>query len=240
MNRVATVLCWAIVTAVVLGVASLYAFARVDRVVFEGSANERAVVREIVTRTPSTIDTESITKTLKGELRWAREVRVRFRWPDTIEVEIDREAIAARWRDGAFVTANGKIIRDFVGTEQPNVMGLAVLDAPDAMAMTAVEVYRSIRDIAQPVAGIARVTARPHGDWLIELDSGLEVVVHGESKREEFSRFIAVFDHHLKSVASRIVLVDARYDSGVAVRWKSGAQEILAKNDRGEPVSGSN
>lgn len=230
MNRITAIVCWTLVVAVFAGIGALYAFARIDRVIFEGGASEQAIVTEIVTRNPFRIDTATIARTLESELRWAREVRVRYRWPDTIEVEIDREAIAARWRDGAFVTASGKIIRDFVGTEQPNVMGLAVLDAPDQDARTAVEVYRSVRDLAQPVTGISRVTARKHGDWLITLDNGLEVIVHGDSMREEFSRFLTVFDRHLEDAVSRIVVVDARYDSGVAVRWKSGAEEILARN----------
>ncbi len=218
------------VVAVLLGVGALYAFARIERVVFDGSLSERQIVSEIVTRHPFRIDTADIARALEAELRWAREVRVRYRWPDTIEVSIDREAIAARWRGGAFVTASGKIIRDFVGTEQPNVMGLAVLDAADQDARTAVEVYRSVRDLAQPVTGISRVSAQKHGDWLITLDGGLEVIVHQDSMREEFNRFLAVFDRHLKDEVGRIVLVDARYDSGVAVRWKSGAEEILAQN----------
>ena len=230
MNRVASIAGWALVVAIILGTGALYAFARIDRVVFEGSVSEKRIVSEIVTRNPFRIDTAAIARSLEDELRWAREVRVRYRWPDTIEVSIDREAIAARWRGDAFVTAGGKIIRDFAGAEQPNVMGLAVLDAPDQDARKAVEVYRSIRDLAQPVTGISRVTAQKHGDWLIALDSGLEVIVHQDSMREEFGRFLAVFDHHLKDVVGRIALVDARYDSGVAVRWKSGAEEILAKN----------
>ena len=240
MNRVASIVCWLIVVAGLGGVVSLYVFARVERVVFEGTATERAIVNEIVAVAGRGADMAAIAETLRAELDWVRDVRVRYRWPDTVEVGIDREAIAARWAGGAFVTAEGKIIRDFVGTGQPNVLGLAVMHASVEDARVAVEVYRSIRDLAQPIGGVSAVRAQGQGDWIIELDTGLRIVVHQETRREEFERFLAVFEAHLEPVVGRIAQVDARYDAGVAVQWKSGA-EILAINvpaARGEQAVG--
>lgn len=159
------------------------------------------------------------------DLTWADAVGVRRRWPDTLQVHLRRQAVAARWGGGGYVAGNGRIIEP--ATE---VVGdLPLLDCSLSSAPRGMEVFQLLTTMLAPVALRPRSLHESRlGEWSVGLDNGVTVVLGRQDLQERLQRFMAVYAA-LSDRAARIGTVDARYHNGVAVAWRDAVSAALAQ-----------
>ena len=166
---------------------------------------------------------------------WIRQVRVRRRWPDRLDVAVVRDTVVAGWGEGALLTTRGNVVpapsdpADVVDADLP-VFSSSLSSGAETM-----RVYNLLNAPANSVGlGIARLEEDRVGNWIVAFDNGMEVVLGSTALLERFDRFLAVYRHELAGTAQRVVRVDARYDAGVAVRWAPGIELAAAPSGGSE------
>lgn len=186
---------------------------------------EAAVGRELAKRPPGHAGAVA---SAVGALGWVREARARRQWPDALLVQVARETLAARWGSG-WLTASGGFVVDHRGHAPPpsNVPTFATVHADGPEAMRVFEVVNAAASTGG--LAVARLEEDSANGWTAVLDGGQRLVVGREYLAARTLRFVHVYRQALR-YAEPIALADARYDSGVAVRWRQppGAPNLLA------------
>ena len=158
------------------------------------------------------------------DLDWVREVQVRRLWPDILHVMVSRQTLAARWGDDGelYLTTGGNIVALPPEDRDPLLRHLPVLKASHATSADAMRLNTLLDEIAQ--AGnlaLDRLEQDEAGNWIATVAGGVEVVLGNSSLGERFGRFLVVHQRALRQEIARVERVDARYETGVAVRWRS-------------------
>ncbi|MCY3838138.1 MAG: cell division protein FtsQ/DivIB [Gammaproteobacteria bacterium] len=153
---------------------------------------------------------------------WVRQVLVRLRWPDTLHVAVVRDTLAAGWGDDAYLTTGGDVVPVPSDSGVGPDSDLPILSGSLSDGAETMRIYNLLNAPAR-VAGlrIVRLDEDGVGNWTVAFADGLEVVLGSVALRERFDRFLVVYRSELADSPERVARVDARYHTGVAVRWDS-------------------
>ena len=156
---------------------------------------------------------------------WVREVQVRLHWPDTLHVEVVRDTLAARWGDDAYLTTGGDVVPLPWDADDGTDSDLPILSGSLSDGAEIMRIYNLLNAPARAVGlRIVRLDEDGVGNWTVAFADGLQVVLGSIALRERFDRFLVVYGKELAESSERVVRVDARYHTGVAVRWESESQ----------------
>ena len=158
------------------------------------------------------------------DLDWVRDVQVRRLWPDILNVTVSRQTLAARWGDDdeLYLTTGGNVVTLPPEDRDPLLSRLPVLKASHASSAEAMRLNTLLDEIARTDnLTLDRLEQDETGTWIATVAGGVEVVLGSTSLGERFRRFLVVHRRALESEIARVARVDARYETGVAVRWLS-------------------
>lgn len=157
-------------------------------------------------------------------LPWVRNVNVRRRWPDGLDVALEEHVPFARWIDqsrlpgavspAALVNTHGEVFQALYEG------GLPVFRGPDGAAREIAIQYRYfLRSLAAIGETPVEVQVTARRAWQLKLQSGLTLALGRESIEARLARFVAARERALGGlVGRRIDYVDLRYANGFAVR----------------------
>ena len=160
-------------------------------------------------------------------LGWVRDVQVRRLWPDVLHVSVQRQTLAARWGDAdhSYLTTGGDIVPLPADDRDPMLRQLPVLKAQHASSAEAMRLNTLLNEIAGAEnLRLHRLEQDDAGHWTATLASGLPVVLGASDLGGRFGRFLVVYRQVLRYEIADVERVDARYKTGVAVRWKEAEQ----------------
>ncbi|MFA5241834.1 MAG: cell division protein FtsQ/DivIB [Sulfuricella sp.] len=167
-----------------------------------------------------TLDLNKTRRTFE-KLPWVRNVNVRRRWPDKLEVTLEEHEVLARWNNTALVNAQGEIFQAASDQQLPVFSGPA-----DSVQ----EVARQYLFFRQQLAITGRhpvtVSLSPRRAWQIRLDDGLVVELGREHVAQRMEKFVKVYDRslgRLGQLRKAVDYVDLRYPNGFAVRMDATA-----------------
>jgi len=153
---------------------------------------------------------------------WVRQVMVRLRWPDTLHVAVVRDTLAAGWGDDAYLTTGGDVVPVPSDSGVGPDSDLPILSGSLSDGAEAMRIYNLLNAQARALGlRIARLEEDGVGNWSVAFADGMEVVLGSTALRERFDRFLVVYAKELADSSERVVRVDARYHTGVAVQWES-------------------
>jgi len=156
------------------------------------------------------------------DLDWVRDVQVRRHWPDILHVSVSRQTLAARWGDDGelYLTTGGNVVALPPENREPLLRRLPVLKASHASSAEAMRLNTLLDEIAGTGnLTLDRLEQDETGNWIATVAGRVEVVLGNSSLGERFRRFLVVHQRALASEIARVARVDARYETGVAVRW---------------------
>lgn len=167
-----------------------------------------------------TLDLNKTRRTFE-KLPWVRNVNVRRRWPDKLEVTLEEHEVLARWNNTALVNTRGELFQ--AASDQL----LPVFSGP---ADTVQEVASQYQFFKQQLAAAGRqpvqVSLSPRRAWQIRLDDGLLVELGREHVEQRLEKFVKVYDRslgRLGQMKKTVDYVDLRYPNGFAVRLGAAA-----------------
>jgi cell division protein FtsQ len=155
---------------------------------------------------------------------WVKAAQIWRVWPDQLKIKIEPHQLQAKWRaessDAVFraVTVDGVLL-----PLDKNIMpeDLPILEGPVDRISEIRQCYQQLNDLFKDAACTVKAL-RLVGDsyWEIRLDNGIAIILGKEGVNEQVVRLIRVLKHQLKPLVNRLVSVDLRYPTGLAVGWK--------------------
>jgi cell division protein FtsQ len=159
------------------------------------------------------------------KLPWVRNVSVRRRWPDKLEVTIEEHRELARWGNIALVNTYGELFHAASDSELPVFYGPG--DGVDEVA----EYYGKFSEQLKPTGmRVMQLALSPRRAWEIGTDSGMVIELGREQMEARLDKFVHVYAKTLGGLNVRLAYADLRYPNGFAVRrpGKDGAKPAAA------------
>ena len=172
-----------------------------------------------------TLDLDAIRTAFAG-LPWVRNVELRRRWPDRLEVTLEEHVPLARWASRALVNTHGEIFEAAYSGALPVFIG------PEGVAKEMAIQYEYFRrGLASIGHEPVQVLVSPRRAWRLKLESGLTLELGREQIEARLARFVAAYERTLGTLEQEIRHVDLRYANGFAVRIPPGGPAGPARKD---------
>ena len=164
-------------------------------------------------------------------LGWTRDTRVRRIGSGVIDVSVKREALAARWGNAEYVTTAGEVVGAPGLPDQEET--LPTLSGTFSTSGEAMQVYGKLSArLADLGLTLKSLEETEVGGWRLILDDDVTVLLGSQDINGRLDRVLAVYANALTYRMEKVDRIDARYGSGVAVRWRDELTEetMLARN----------
>ena len=159
-----------------------------------------------------TLDLEK-TRDAFEKLPWARNVSVRRRWPDKLDVMIEEHQALARWGNIALVNTHGELFQAATDGELPVFYG------PGDGVMEVTTNYGAYSQVMNKASiKIAQVSLSPRRAWEIKTDKGLVIALGREEMQTRLAKFTRAYQSTLSQLNVNVAYADLRYPNGFAVR----------------------
>jgi cell division protein FtsQ len=159
-----------------------------------------------------TVDLEK-TRNAFQKLPWARNVSVRRRWPDKLEVAIEEHKELARWGNIALVNTYGELFQAASDSDLPVFYGPGDGVAEVAQHYVAYGLILSATDIK-----IAQLALTPRRAWQIKTTEDMVIELGREQTETRLAKFASVYETTLSGLGVNVKYADLRYPNGFAVR----------------------
>ena len=156
------------------------------------------------------------------KLPWAREVSVRRRWPDQLDVVIEEHKALARWGNIALVNTHGELFQAASDAELPLFYGPGngVTEVTKSYG-----VFSQILNKAQ--IKISQVSLSSRRAWEIKTDKGLLIALGRVDMQARLDKFAGAYLSTLSQINAKIVYADLRYPNGFAVRKPIAVDKLV-------------
>ncbi|HET6493244.1 MAG TPA: cell division protein FtsQ/DivIB [Burkholderiales bacterium] len=162
-----------------------------------------------------------------AKLPWVRNVSMRRRWPDRLEVTLEEHVPLARWGDAALVNDHGEVFNAAYDGNLPQFVG-----PPESAKEIAIQYEFFRRSLAAIGKVPQQVQVTPRRAWQVRLEGGPTLELGREQIEARLARFVATYSRTLERLDRRIDLVDLRYANGFAVRIPEMGHEKTARKGR--------
>ncbi|WP_158771169.1 cell division protein FtsQ/DivIB [Paraglaciecola sp. L1A13] len=154
---------------------------------------------------------------------WVYRASIRKRWPNSLKIYVLEQTPAARWNSDLILNQYGDAFAGAISTDQappelPNLFG------PQGNEHTALEGYTAMQSLlASAGMSIDEVRLSDRFAWHVKLVNGVSLNLGRKEYINRLQRFIDLYPL-LQKNEKAVDYVDLRYDTGLAVGWKSPAQ----------------
>jgi cell division protein FtsQ len=156
------------------------------------------------------------------KLPWARNVSVRRRWPDKLDVVIEEHQALARWGNIALVNTHGELFQAATDADLPVFFG------PGDGVMEVTKNYGDYSQILNKAdIKIAQVTLSPRRAWEIKTNKGLLIALGRTDMDIRLNKFAAAYKSTLSPLNVKVAYADLRYPNGFAVRKPVGLKPVV-------------
>jgi len=206
----------------------------IRRVIVDGAltrvnpAHVSAVVREELRGTFFTLRLADARASLQ-RVPWVKNVALRRRWPDALEVTLAEYEPLARWNDNALVDGDGETFSADYDGELPQLTG------PEGSAALVADRFRDFRKTLAPRSlSIAELRLSPRGAWQLRTSGStpLTIELGRNTPGERLARMVSYYSRTLGALAragTRVEYVDLRYRNGFAARVPGFAEKTPRK-----------
>jgi Cell division septal protein len=154
-------------------------------------------------------------------LPWARNVSLRRRWPDKLEVVIEEHQAMARWGNVALVNTHGELFYAATNKELPIFLGPG--DGVIEVASQYMEVSKSLKMADLTIATLA---LSPRRAWQVTTANGMVIELGRVDVAARLDKFVRVYRNTIANLNMKVDYADLRYPNGFAVRKPVAAGAI--------------
>jgi cell division protein FtsQ len=155
-------------------------------------------------------------------LPWVYRASVRKRWPSGLEVFVVEQQPAAVWNDDMLLNQYGDAFDaqiDSLGSELG--ITLPYLYGPAGSEQTALQGYRNMQSLLEATKlYIVDMFLSERFAWNVQLNNGIKLNLGRTEFIDRLQRFVDLFPL-ISQQERQVDYVDLRYDTGLAVGWKT-------------------
>lgn len=168
-----------------------------------------------------TLDLEQARNAFR-KLPWVRNVSVRRRWPDRLEVVVEEHQALARWGDIALVNTHGELFHAASERDLPVFYG------PGDAVQEVARQFAAYSELLKPTGmQVAQLALSPRHAWQVGTDSGMVIELGREQTESRLQKFAGAYSKTLGALDVNVAYADLRYPNGFAVR--KPAQAVVTK-----------
>ncbi len=163
------------------------------------------------------------------KLPWVRNVSVRRRWPDKIEVVVEEHQEMARWGNIALVNSYGELFHAASDSELPVFYG------PGDGVKEVAEHFGSYSKLIETTGmRISQLALTPRRAWQITTNKKMVIELGREQMDIRLTKFVSVYQSTLKQLGVNVRYADLRYPNGFAVRRPQQEMPVKTQEKAGD------
>ena len=156
-----------------------------------------------------------------AKLPWVYSVSVRKKWPDELKIYVVDQKPIAHWNGDFLINENGKAFQADVKRLPEK---LPAFFGPEGSEQIALDNFRNLNkllDFSQ--LAIDELVLSERFAWQLILNDGVTINLGSDNRIERIQRFMDVYPQIKlnKKDGQQVDYVDLRYDTGLAVGWKT-------------------
>lgn len=156
-----------------------------------------------------------------AKLPWVFSVSVRKKWPNELKIYVVDQQPIAHWNGDFLINANGKA---FQADVKRLAQKLPAFFGPEGTEKIALENFRNLNKLLGfSDLAIDELVLTERFAWQLILNDGVSINLGRDSRVERIQRFMDIYPEiklH-KKPGQQVDYVDLRYDTGLAVGWKT-------------------
>lgn len=150
---------------------------------------------------------------------WLQTVTVSRQWPSSLIVVLQQKTAVAVLNNNALLTPSGDVFSPPVDSFPPDLPNLV---GPKERAKELLEQYQVFTSLANSAnLSIIKLVLSTSGNWSVELNNKIVVILGEDDILARFNRFIKVYQQVFVPEHREPSSVDMRYGHGMAVNWKT-------------------
>lgn len=162
------------------------------------------------------VNLEQVRKNIAA-LPWVKQVDVRKRWPDRLEVTVAEYKPLARWGEKKLLAENGEIF----AIPEKATFKLPLFVGPDSKTSDMMSFYSYAKPLFLSMGlQVQSIRLSARGSWNLSLSDGLEIEVGRGSPQQRLARFARLMSQIKTNDKRQLVRADLRYTNGFALSWK--------------------
>jgi len=147
------------------------------------------------------------------KLAWVREIAIRKKFPDTLEVTIEEHKPIARWGRVGLVNSYGEIFNAASQEELPSFIGYETF----AKEMT-LKFMEMNKILSKELMQVGTITLSERLSWEVITDNQVKVILGKDNIIKKLNLFTNNYQNILAELKNRIEYVDLRYKDGFSVK----------------------
>lgn len=154
-------------------------------------------------------------------LPWVYSVSVRKQWPNKLNIYVVDQTPIARWNGDFFLNKEGKA---FQANSSRVKHDLPAFFGPEGSETLALENFTNLNNLLYfSSLNIDELVLSERFAWQLTLNDGVLLNLGRENRVERIQRFMDIYPQIKRNAQKKQVVdyVDLRYDTGLAVGWKS-------------------
>lgn len=150
-------------------------------------------------------------------LPWVYSAQVSRQWPHTLHIRLQEQKPIAIWNQHQLLNQYGHIF----DRENKAVQDFPVLLGPEGGERNVMERFLEFSRLLAPLhLEPVRLQLDERYAWNVTLDNGTVIKIGNNNALERMQRFVFLYQHELAKSLQTVAVVDLRYGSGAAVRWR--------------------
>ena len=161
-------------------------------------------------------------------LPWVKQVDVRKRWPDRLEVTVMEYKPLARWGEKNLLAENGEIFAIPKNTK----FKLPMFEGPASNTSDMMSFYSYAKPLFLTMGlQVESIRMSARGSWSLTLNDGLEIEVGRGEPQQRLARFARLMPQIKNDELQRqLIRADLRYTNGFALSWKDISKAKIENN----------
>ena len=159
-----------------------------------------------------------------AQLPWVYSVSVRKRWPNELKIYVVDQKPVALWNGDFLINEQGKA---FQAELERLTETLPAFFGPEGSEILALENYYSLNKLLDfSELKIDELVLSERFSWQLTLNDGVRLNLGREERVDRIQRFMDVYPKIKEKTKDnqQVDYIDLRYDTGLAVGWKSSAE----------------
>jgi cell division protein FtsQ len=154
-------------------------------------------------------------------LPWVYSVSVRKKWPDELKIYVVDQKPIAHWNGDFLINENGIAFQADVARLSEKLPAFFGPEGSEKLALENFENLNKLLNFSQ--LAIDELVLTERFAWQLTLDDGVTINLGRDHRVERIQRFMDVYPQikSNKKVGQQVDYVDLRYDTGLAVGWKT-------------------
>lgn len=169
------------------------------------------------------LDLAELDRQIREALPWVAHTRIQRRWPDEIRVAVDERVPVARLEGGRLLDQAGHVFEGAVAGK-----GLPLLVGASARPQELWQAWQRWSKVLAPLGlRILTLEQEERGAWTLTTNKGWDIRLGHDDMDLRLQRAVEVLRAGLIARTEDIERIDARYERGIAVKWRAPKQTEL-------------